>query len=337
MKPIVSICIANYNGIGLIDDCIESVRAQDTQLPFEIIIHDDASTDGSVAHIRAHYPDATLIESMDNVGFCIANNRMAAAAKGEFLLLLNNDAAVMTDALQTLHDEATHLARSAILSLPQYDFDSGELIDRGCMLDPFFNPVPNTDIERQDVAMVIGACLWIPKCLWDDLGGFPEWFESIGEDLYLCCRARLAGLHVRVASSSGYRHHVGRSFGGGKVQGKKLSTTYRRRSLSERNKTFAMLICHPLPVLALLFPVHIVLIHLEGALFAAMRRDKELWRKIYIPLLPSLWSGRHKLKLARTDVQRQRNLSLPEWLGALRWLPWKLRMLLRHGIPEVNH
>ena len=37
--------------------------------------------------------------------------------------------------------------------------------------------------------MVIGACLWIPQGLWTELGGFPEWFESIAEDMYLCCRA----------------------------------------------------------------------------------------------------------------------------------------------------
>ena len=53
MNPVVSICIANYNGIDLIDACIESVRAQDCRFAYEIIVHDDASGDGSAAHIRA--------------------------------------------------------------------------------------------------------------------------------------------------------------------------------------------------------------------------------------------------------------------------------------------
>ena len=65
------------------------------------------------------------------------------------------------------------LAKPAILTLPQFDATSGELIDRGCLLDPFFNPVPNLDPKRSDVAMVIGACLWIPKDLWDEMEGFP--------------------------------------------------------------------------------------------------------------------------------------------------------------------
>ena len=94
-----SVCIANYNGIELIDACIDSVRAQDCGVAVEIIVHDDASTDDSAAHIAARHPDVRLIESRENVGFCIANNRMAAAAKGDYLLLLNNDATLLPDAL----------------------------------------------------------------------------------------------------------------------------------------------------------------------------------------------------------------------------------------------
>ena len=63
MKPRISICIANYNGIDLIDACIASVRTQDCAAAVEIIVHDDASQDGSAAHIRTRHPDVTLIES----------------------------------------------------------------------------------------------------------------------------------------------------------------------------------------------------------------------------------------------------------------------------------
>ena len=143
--PLVSVCIANYNGMAVIDDCIRSVIVQSGEVNVEILVHDDASSDGSSAHIREHYPQVKLIESPKNVGFCIANNRMAAAAQGQYILLLNNDAVLYPDALETLFLEARQLDTLAILSLPQYDAGSGELIDRGCLLDPFFNPVPNLD------------------------------------------------------------------------------------------------------------------------------------------------------------------------------------------------
>ena len=169
-----SVCIANFNGMDLIDACIDSVRKQSGGIPLEIIVHDDALTDGSVAHIRDRHPDVRLIASKENVGFCVANNRMVAAAQGEYLLLLNNDATLLSDALATLLAEARRLQAPAILSLPQYDADSGTLLDIGSLLDPFFNAVPNRDPRRQDVAMVAGACLWIPKRLWDDSGRIPR-------------------------------------------------------------------------------------------------------------------------------------------------------------------
>jgi len=50
--PIISVCIANYNGMDVIDECLKSVQLQSGGLATEIIIHDDASTDESVAHIR---------------------------------------------------------------------------------------------------------------------------------------------------------------------------------------------------------------------------------------------------------------------------------------------
>ena len=185
MSPAVSVCIANYNGIDLIDACIDSVRAQDFGLPVEIIVHDDASTDGSVEHIRARHPDVHLIESSENVGFCIANNRMAAAARGEYLLLLNNDATLLPDALSVFMGEAKRLASPAILTLPQYDAETGELLDIGSRLDPFLNPVPNLDPKRNDVGTVAGACLWIDKALWEELGGFPTGSAPSGRT-YTC-------------------------------------------------------------------------------------------------------------------------------------------------------
>lgn len=333
--PMVSVCIANYNGMDIIDSCIESVLAQDFAGSVEIIVHDDASTDGSARHIRTRYPTVLLIESGNNVGFCVANNRMLAQARGSYILLLNNDAELMPDALQTLLTAAQAAVKPAILSLPQYNAQNGKTIDRGCLLDPFFNPVPNLDPLRRQVAMVIGACLWIPKNLWDELGGFPEWFGSIGEDLYLCCRARLAGYSVHVPPASGYRHRVGTSFGGGKEQDGRLVTTFKRRALSERNKTFVMILCCPFPLLVLL-PLHLVLLHLEGAILTLLKRDANLWQAIYAPLLPALWKARGNLVSLRREIQRRRVCSFHTFTAQFRWMPWKLRMWIKHGLPQVE-
>jgi GT2 family glycosyltransferase len=332
----ISICIPNYNGIDLIDACIASVRNQDCAAPLEIIIHDDASTDGSAEHIRTHHPDVLLIESSENVGFCIANNHMVAVTQGQYLLLLNNDATLLPDALSTFLAEAARLARPAILTLPQYDAETGSLLDIGCRLDPFLNPVPNHDPARNDVGTVHGACLWIDKVLWDELEGFPAWFGSVGEDLYLCCRARLAGYPVRALGASGYRHRVGVSFGGGKTQDGKLATTFRRRALSERNKTYVMVMTYPAPFMQLILPIHLVLLLVEGGLLSILRGRGAFLREVYLPVFVALYRQGKRLRAGRAATRKTRRPASADFFAVFDWLPHKLPMLMRHGLPKVR-
>lgn len=334
--PMVSVCIANYNGLGIIDDCIASVLKQNYGFKVEIIVYDDASTDGSSQHIRAAYPQVILIEGMSNVGFCIANNRMVERASGEFVLLLNNDAALFPDALVVLREAARDIGQPAILGLPQYDFNTGALLDIGNLVDPFLNPVPNMDPQRGEVAMVIGACLWIQKSLWQELGGFPDWFGSIAEDMYLCCLARLWGHSVRALPVSGYWHWQGKSFGGNRVVENRLSTTYRRRVLSERNKTFVMVLTYPAPFFQFLFPMHLVLLLTEGVVLALLKRRWPLLRDVYFASLKGLWCERKRLLLLRRKLQAKRRIERWRFFSVFSLLPHKIRLLLKHGIPQIH-
>jgi len=335
-NPVCSICVANYNGVGLLDDCIGSVFGQQGSVAFEIIVHDDASTDGSVQLLREKYPQVELLVSHENVGFCISNNRMAAQARGEYLLLLNNDAALYPDALTTLLAIARAAPSDQILTLPQYDWETGELVDCGSLLDPFYNAVPNLDKQRGDVAMAIGACLWISRALWNDLGGFPEWMESIAEDLHLCCAARLLGIEVRAVGNSGFRHRQGASFSGLRSPSNALVSTYRRRHLSERNKTAVMIVCTPTPLMWVLLIIHLVALATEALVLLLVRRDAAIWLKIYWPALKGLWHQRQHLLGNRGATQRQRRISAWSYFREFRPLPHKLMLLLRHGLPRLR-
>ncbi len=334
--PECSVCIANYNGEAFLEGCIGSVLKQECALEFEIIVHDDASEDGSLQLLRSKLPDITLIESEKNVGFCKSANRMAAKASGEYLLMLNNDAELFPDALATLHAYARKLGEPAILTLPQYDFDTGELVDRGSLVDMFLNPVPNLDPHRRQVAMTIGACLWIPKTQWTQLGGFPEWFESLAEDLYLCALARLRGITVQAVTGSGYRHRSGASFGGGKVVSNSLNTTVHRRRLSERNKSYTMVMCYPAPWFQLIFPVHLISLLFEGLFLALIKREFGLWRDIYWSCVCELWRNRLRLRQHRREVQKQRLVNAAEFFATTTPVPRKLSMLFRYGIPKIR-
>jgi GT2 family glycosyltransferase len=334
--PACSVCVANYNGEDVITACIESIKKQQFKNPVEIIVHDDASTDDSAKIIREKYPEVILIESRENVGFCISNNRMAARAKGKYLLFLNNDACLLPDAIDKLYSSSESEEKPMILGLPQYDIETGELIDRGSLFDLFLNPVPNRDISVTDVGMVMGACLWFPKGLWEELGGFPEWFQTLAEDMYLCCMARLMGYPVRVLACSGFNHWVGKSIGGGKIDSGRLITNMKRRALSERNKSFVMFLCYPAPLAYLLIPLHILSLAVEGLGLSVVKRDLRIWTDIYKSCFKALYSRRKELIRLRSEIQKKRTVSSQSFYSVHSIMHHKLTMLFKHGLPTVK-
>lgn len=334
--PTCSVCIANYNGVAMLADCLDSVLVQQGEFSIEIIVHDDASTDDSLAVLREQYPQVEVLASSENVGFCISNNRMAAHAMGEYILLLNNDAALHVDAISTFLRDVESQKEQGILTLPQYDWETGALVDRGCMLDPFCNPIPNLDPACTDVAYVIGACLWCPREMWRNLGGFPEWMESIAEDLYICGVARLRGKTVRALSSSGYRHRQGATFGGNRVGNGSLRTSVKRRRLSERNKTRALVILTPGLVVLPLLVAHLLALALEGLVLCVARCDPTLWREIYGSAISTLFRDAAMLRVERRAQQRLRKIPLSQWFAPTRWMSRKVYMALRYGMPKFH-
>ena len=335
-STVCSVCIANYNGESFIEDCLVSIIKQDFPHRIEVIVHDDASTDNSVKIIRSRFPQVKLIESKVNVGFCVSNNRMVNSAKGEYILLLNNDATLEKNALSTLYGKSREFATDGIFGLAQYHSGTGEFLDQGFIFDPFLNPVPNRKHSRVNVGMIMGACLWLPRKLWHSIGGFPDWFVSIAEDAYLCCRARLMGYPVIALPDSGFHHWVGQSLGGGKIINQSLQTTYRRRALSERNKSYVMILCYPPPLAFVFIPLHILLLMAEGLLLSIIKKDRSFWQKIYGPCISDLWYNRGRLWRLRRNIQKTRAISAAAFFSFHIHAPYKLRMLLKYGVPTVK-
>lgn len=336
INPLISICIANYNGENLLNTCIQSIIAQDFENPVEIIVHDDASTDQSILLIKQNFPQVKLIESHDNVGFCISNNRMVEQAQGQYILLLNNDASLHKDALSTLLNYSENQTIQGILGLPQYNMDTGELIDLGMLLDPFLTPVPNLNPTISGVGLVIGACFWIPKSLWETLGGFPEWFVTLAEDLYLCCLARLQSYPVQIINKSGYDHKSGASLGGGKICNNKMVTSTRRRRLSEQNRAYIIFICYPTLAFLIIFPIHLFSLIIEGIFLSIAKKDSIYWTEIYWNCIKSLYKNRKHLLKTRNQIQQFRNTSLRQFFAPHVWYIYKLKMLFLFGLPKIK-
>ena len=332
-SPLVSVCVANYNGEEIISDCIESILRQKDAPPLEIIVHDDASTDNSL-DIIAKYESVRLIKASENVGFCVSNNRMAAEARGEFILLLNNDAQLFDDALTTLIRESRTRSDRAILGLPQYSHATGDLVDYGLKLDIFASSVPILKPANSGIAMIIGACMWIPAQIWRDTGGFPEWFETNAEDVYLCCYARILGYDIFVAEHSGFSHMIGHTLGGGKSEANRLQISTRRRYFSERNRLFVQWLFYPGWLIPFSTLLNLAVLIVEALVLSIVNRNASLISDIYLRSQRDAFSGMRIVRTSRRTVMQSRQISFRKFFGAFTLLPQKLRLLRRSGLPR---
>lgn len=332
--PFISVCIANYNGEDVIVDCIDSIMRQQDAPPFEIIVHDDASTDRSL-QILESYDSVRVIESTANVGFCISNNRMVDKARGNFVLLLNNDAQLFDNALHTLAKESRKRDDKVVLGLPQYDAAERKLVDRGLRLDYFGSTVPNVQESQNDIAMVIGACLWAPRELWTRIGGFPDWFEMIAEDAYFCCYARLIGYTVFIPEGSGFLHIIGHSLGGGKSGEKGLKISVRRRYLSERNRLFMQWLFYPFWLIPFTTILNLAVLLVEAITLAIVNRRISLVFDIYVKSHLDAFRSLNKVRATRRNIMQSRNLSFRVFFSAFVLFPQKLRLLLSSGLPRA--
>ena len=332
--PVISVCVANYNGEDIITDCIESILGQKDAPVFEILVHDDASTDDSLK-ILAQFESVQVIESSENVGFCISNNRMAAAARGEFILLLNNDAQLFDDALKTLLDESRRHADKAVLGLPQYNAATRELVDFGLKLDYFCSSVPIRQPTESEVAMVIGACMWVPANLWAKINGFPEWFETNAEDVYLCCYARFLGYRICVPEKSGFYHMIGHTLGGGKSEDNKLQISIRRRYFSERNRLFLQWLFYPIWLVPITTIVNFMVLIIEAIVLSVANRKASLIWDIYLKSQVDAFAQVKTIVRARRVAMQSRDISFSTFFGTFTFIPQKLRLLFSSGLPRT--
>ena len=98
----VSIIIVNWNGKELLRKCLDHVVSTTQQVTYEVIVVDNASSDGSQAMVKEAFPSVRLIENSDNCGFARANNQGIVVSQGRYVLLLNSDAFVQENTIDAM-------------------------------------------------------------------------------------------------------------------------------------------------------------------------------------------------------------------------------------------
>lgn len=230
--PTVSIVVVSFNTREMTLDCLRSVYAE-TRTPFELIVVDNASSDGSAEAIAAEFPEAKLLAEGDNHGFAKANNIAARHATGEYLLLLNPDTVVLDGAIDKLLAFARRRPEARIWGgrtlFGDRALNPGSCFARMTLWNVFcrssglsrlfsgsalFNAEDfgawRRDSERQ-VDIVCGCFFLIPTAFWHELGGFDLQFVMYGEESDLCLRAAQRGARPAVTPDSVIVHYGGAS------------------------------------------------------------------------------------------------------------------------------
>jgi len=208
--PFVSIIILNYNGKSFINDCLLSVL-KSVYPNFEIIVLDNASTDGSWEYLKEKYGNnkkVRLIRSKKQLYFTGGNNFAAKKAKGEKLIFLNSDTIVDKNWLKELIAFAKNQPKS-LVQPKILKADCPEIIDNAGGCYTFWGMGFGIGHGEKDqgqynktrqVDFVNGTCLLIDKKFFEKLGGFDESFKFFYEDVDLCLRAKKTKWQLLVLS-----------------------------------------------------------------------------------------------------------------------------------------
>lgn len=215
-----TIIIVNHNGRGHLDQALASLQ-QDHQPAYEVIVVDNASSDGSAEHIATRYPGVRLIRSGTNLGFGAANNQAARQAKGEYLAFLNPDTKAEAGWLEPLIRALEIYPRAGMVTAQVLLMHTPNRINTcgndmhltGFTLCRGASASRDSYAERAEVAAVSGAAFAMRRDLFQALGGFDESFFLYMEDSDLSLRARLAGYRCLYVPESVVYHDYRLRFG----------------------------------------------------------------------------------------------------------------------------
>lgn len=208
-KPKLSIIILNHNTKDILVDCLKSIEKVKNELSFEVIVSDNASSDGSQEVVRKNFEWVKLIEG-PNISYSNGNNRARKYVNGKYVLFLNSDTIVHKETLRKTvnylenNPEVGALTCKLVLKNGELDYDarrrfptpwiSFNRLFLGNGRKYWYLDVPSD--KTQEVDAIQGAFFMSPKKVLDEVRWLDEKFSFDGEDLDLCFQIKKSGYKV---------------------------------------------------------------------------------------------------------------------------------------------
>ncbi|MGI9089237.1 MAG: glycosyltransferase family 2 protein [Chthoniobacterales bacterium] len=232
--PDLNIVIVNWNTRELLRECLKSVFAEPTGLVLEVLVVDNASTDGSAAMVQDAFPRVRLIESGGNLGFAKGNNLAFPLCTASTILLLNPDATLRANALCILltflaeHPEVAAVGpkllhprlqlsvlgcgnQPTLRRMFNHYFFLARLFPRIKAFEGLFYYIGVHDQAPRKVGWLAGTCLMVRREVVDQVGGLSERWFMYAEDVEWCARMRGAGWNICHVPEAIAEHHLGAS------------------------------------------------------------------------------------------------------------------------------
>ena len=227
--PDVSILVVSYNTKALTLAALSSIQAETRTVSYDVIVVDNASTDGSAEALQDHPAVSRLISLDENIGFGRANNLAAEYASGRYILLLNPDTVVLGGAVDRLVAFADANKRALIWG-GRTVFADGSLNPSSvwrtmtpwtllCRIVGLSALFPKSDIFNREafgnwprdtvreVDTVSGCFFMMPTTVWTALGGFDPIYFMYGEEADLCLRAKRIGARPMMTPEAEIIHY----------------------------------------------------------------------------------------------------------------------------------
>jgi N-acetylglucosaminyl-diphospho-decaprenol L-rhamnosyltransferase len=229
MRPDVSVIVVNWNTCDLLAQCLASILDTRDTLDVEVLVVDNASSDGSQAMVRSRFPGVQLFENRENVGFARANNQAMALSRGRYALMINSDAIARPGAIQALVSLADTEPRAGIVGAqllnPDGSFQASHspfptlwqefliLTGLGRVLRGRWYPSrgPMEDKGPQVVDYVEGACLLVRRQASEEVGGLDEGYFMYAEEVDWCYAMKQRGWQVWYQPDARIIHYGGAS------------------------------------------------------------------------------------------------------------------------------